>query len=71
MTQFLYRNRSFEQSEEKIKKHIIEYIPLKILSLLRRHWIQNIEQNQKLKAKDTETRKTKTQKNENLFLPKE
>ena len=29
-----------------------------LLSLLRRHWIQNIEQNKKLKAKDIETWKT-------------
>ena len=39
--------------------------------LIRRHSIQNIEQNWKLKAKDAETRKTKTQKDENLVLPKE
>ena len=38
---------------------------------LRRHSVQNIEKNQNLKAKDTETRKTKTQKVENLVLPKE
>ena len=31
-----------------------------LLSLLRRHWIQNIEQNKKLKAKDIETWKTQT-----------
>ena len=31
-----------------------------LLSPLRRHSIQNIEQNQTLKAKDTETQKTKT-----------
>ena len=40
-------------------------------SLLRRHSIQNIQQNEKLKAKNTETHKTKTQKDENLVLPKE
>ena len=38
---------------------------------LRRHSIQYIEQNYKSKAKDTETRKPKTQKVENLVLPKE
>ena len=31
----------------------------------------NIEQNEKLKAKDTEIQKTTTQRNENLVLPKE
>ena len=42
-----------------------------LLSLLRRHSIQNIEQNWKLKAKDTETWKFKIQKDENLVLPNE
>ena len=42
-----------------------------IQCLLRKHSVQNIEQNWKLKAKDAETRKTKTQKNENLVSPKE
>ena len=42
-----------------------------LFCLLRRHSVQNIEKNQNLKAKDTETRKTKTQKVENLVLPKE
>ena len=41
-----------------------------LLSLLRRHWIQNIEQNLKSKVKNTETRKTKTRKDENLVLTK-
>ena len=41
------------------------------LSLLRRHSIQNIEQDWKLRVKDTETQKTKTQKDENLVFPKE
>ena len=43
-----------------------------LLSLLKRHSIHNIEQeNKKLKTKEIETRKNKTQKNENLYLPKE
>ena len=39
-----------------------------LLSLLR-HWIQKIVQN--YEDKETETRKTKTKKDENLVLPKE
>ena len=42
-----------------------------LLSFLRWHWIQNIEQKSKLNSKDTETRKPKTQKDENLVVPKE
>ena len=42
-----------------------------LLNLLRRRSIQNIEQNWKLEAKDTETRKIKTQKGKNLVLPKD
>ena len=43
MTQFLYFNRSFEYSENKIKEHTTDYyIPdhTMLLSLLRRHLIQ-------------------------------
>ena len=42
-----------------------------LLNLLRRRSIQNIEQNWKLNTKDTESRKIKTQKDENLVLPKD
>ena len=43
-----------------------------LFSLLRWHWIQNIEQEkQKLKTKEIETWKTKAHKDENLVLPKE
>ena len=42
-----------------------------MLCLLKRHSIQNIDQNLKLKAKDKDTRRTKKQKDENLVLPKE
>ena len=42
-----------------------------LLNLLRRRSIQNIEQNWKLEAKDTERQKIKTQKGENLVLPKD
>ena len=39
--------------------------------LLRIYSVQNIGQDKKFKAKDTETRKIKAQKDENLYLPKE
>ena len=39
------------------------------LSLLKRHSVQNKAKLKK--GKDSETRKTKTQKHENLVLPKE
>ena len=43
-----------------------------LLSLLRWHWIQNIEQkHEKLIVKETETWKTKIQKDKILALPKE
>ena len=42
-----------------------------LLNVLKRRSIQNIEQNWRLEAKDTETQKIKTQKGENLVLPKD
>ena len=48
---------------------IISFPDYKMFS--RRHLTQTIEQNWKLKAKDTEKRKAKTQKDENLVLPQE
>ena len=44
---------------------MIDYIHYNVIKSLKRHWIQNIEQNKKLKPKDTETRKTKIQKDKN------
>ena len=41
-----------------------------LLNLLRRHSIQNIERNWKLKAKDIKTQKGKTQKYNNLVFQK-
>ena len=42
-----------------------------LLSLLRWHLIQNRTEKLKTKNQSIETRKTKTQKDENLVLPKE
>ena len=49
------------------------YIPwlYNVIKSFKKTFNLNIEQNWKLKGKDTETWKTKTQKDENLVLSKE
>ena len=47
------------------------YIPwlYNVIKSFKKTFNSNVEQNSKLKDKDTETWKTKTQKEENLVLP--
>ena len=68
MTKFLCFNRSFDLSENKIKRHMIDYIP----------WLHNVTEsfkkilNSKRRAKlKIQSQRYRHAKDENSVLPKE